>query len=237
MCQNQANEFAPLSPIYAEKLKRYGAAFTLNDFETLNVEQYTCPHCGASDRDRLYACYLEKKLPQYPTTDEILLLDIAPSWPLNRLIDKFENIVHHTADLFEEDVDFRIDITDMPAIASNSYDILICSHVLEHVSDDGKALSELYRVLKHGGWGIIMVPINLAIQQIDEDPQVIDPGERWRRFGQGDHIRLYSRHGFIERVEEAGFVLKQLGIDYFGKSTFRQYGIADKSMLYIVEKI
>ena len=81
-----------------------------------------------------------------------------------------------------------------------------------------------------------MVPIILTIDQIDEDPEVTDSAERWRRFAQDDHVRLYSKFGFVERVKSAGFGLKQLGIEYFGESTFRQYGITDKSVLYIAEK-
>jgi ubiquinone/menaquinone biosynthesis C-methylase UbiE len=184
----------------------------------------------------LYACYLDERIPRYHSEDEIFLLDIAPSQALSPFIEKFKQVNRHTADLLVEGVDLLVDITNMPEVASNSYDILICSHVLEHVSDDKKALSELYRVLKPGGRGIIMVPINLVIEQIDEDPQVTDVAERWRRFGQYDHVRLYNKSGFVERVESAGFTVNQLGVDYFGESTFRQYGITSKSVLYIAEK-
>ncbi len=82
-----------------------------------------------------------------------------------------------------------------------------------------------------------MVPINLAIQQIEEDPEEIEDSERWHRFGQGDHIRLYSKAGFIERVKGAGFKLSELGVDHFGISTFTKYGVTPKSVLYIAEKL
>ena len=236
VCQKQVDQFLPLSTYFTENLKKYGFPFTADETETINVEHYSCPHCGASDRDRLYACYLEKRLTLCDGWEQILLLDIAPSLPLTNFIDKYKKITHHTADLLMADVDRVIDITNMPEIDSNSYDILICSHVLEHVNDDKKALSELYRVLKPGGWGIIMVPINLTIDQIDEDPSVTDVGERWRRFAQDDHVRLYNKSGFIERVEAAGFTLKQFGIDYFGKLAFEEYGISNASVLYIGEK-
>jgi hypothetical protein len=140
-----------------------------------------------------------------------------------------------TADL-AEGADLVVDITNMPEVPSNYYDILICSHVLEHVNDDKRALAELYRVLKPGGWGIIMVPIILTLAQIDEDPQVTDEAERWRRFGQFDHVRLYNKPGFVERVEAAGFALRQLGMDYFGESNFKRFGITGKSVLYVAEK-
>jgi SAM-dependent methyltransferase len=237
VCKNDVHEFLPLSPFYDQNFRKFGFPYTPYDFETLNVEQYSCPHCGTSDRCRLYACYLGEKIPQYPQGQTINILDIAPSAQLSQFIDCYQNVIHHTADLFAKDVDFVVDVTDMSAIASDSYDILICSHVLEHVVDDRKALSELYRVLKPSGWGIIMVPINLAIQQIEEDPQEADVSERWRRFGQDDHIRLYSKVGFIERVKAAGFKLRELGVDHFGISAFREYGITSKSVLYIAEKL
>ena len=81
-----------------------------------------------------------------------------------------------------------------------------------------------------------MVPINLAITEIDEDPTVTDEVERWRRFGQFDHVRLYSKPGFIQRVTETGFLVHQLGIDFFGKDIFHRNGISPKSVLYVVEK-
>jgi glycosyltransferase involved in cell wall biosynthesis len=125
----------------------------------------------------------------------------------------------------------------MPEVASDSFDALICSHVLEHVADDRQALSELYRVLKPGGWGILMVPIILTLEEIDEDPQVTDEAERWRRFGQFDHVRLYNKSGFVDRVEAAGFVVRQLGMAYFGEAAFQQLGLTKTSVLYVAEKL
>jgi ubiquinone/menaquinone biosynthesis C-methylase UbiE len=109
--------------------------------------------------------------------------------------------------------------------------------VLEHVEDDRKALAELFRILKPEGWGIIMVPINLAVSEIDEDPAVTDEAERWRRFGQFDHVRRYSKQGFLHRVQSAGFAVDQLGVDFFSKEVFHRSGISSTSVLYIVNKI
>jgi predicted SAM-dependent methyltransferase len=108
--------------------------------------------------------------------------------------------------------------------------------VLEHINDDKKALSELYRVLKPGGWGIIMVPIILTLDQIYEDPQITDGTERWRRFGQFDHVRIYNKTGFVGRMEAAGFNVRQLSVGYFGEYTFKTYGITNTSVLYVAEK-
>jgi SAM-dependent methyltransferase len=143
---------------------------------------------------------------------------------------------YRTADLFMDAADDRVDITDMKVYPDASVDFFICSHVLEHVADDRKALGELRRILKPGGRGILVVPIVLTIDEIDEDPSVTDPAERWRRFGQGDHVRLYSKSGFLARVREAGFDVHQLGREHFGGETFERHGITEQSVLYVVEK-
>ena len=236
VCKMEVDHFLPIPIYYEENLKKYGYSYTFEDAETLNAENYSCPHCGATDRERLYAYFIEKRMVWQNKKDTLLLFDIAPSIPLSSFIDHFKEIKHDTADLLIEGMDFTVDITDMPEIASGSYDALICSHVLEHVNDDKKALSELYRILKPNGWGIIMVPIVLKIDQIDEDPDVTDVAERWRRFGQDDHIRLYSKTGFVARLEAAGFVVNQLDADYFGRDVFKKHGIGEKSVLYLVEK-
>jgi SAM-dependent methyltransferase len=78
--------------------------------------------------------------------------------------------------------------------------------------DDMQALAELKRVLKPDGWGVLMAPINLALVKIDEDPTIISEDERWRRFGQFDHVRIYSKKGFSQRVQKSGFHMIELGI-------------------------
>jgi SAM-dependent methyltransferase len=236
VCKERISNFVPIPIYYEENLKKYGYPYTFDDAETLNAEKYTCPYCSATDRDRLYAYYIEKRIAWQKTDDKIRLLDIAPSVPLSSFISRFDKIKHDTADLLVEGVDLAVDITNMPEIATDTYDILICSHVLEHVDDDKKAISELHRVLKQNGWGIIMVPIVLAIDKIDEDTKITDVAERWRRFGQDDHVRLYSKAGFVNRLENAGFVVHQLGVDYFGEDVFKKHGIGSKSILYLVEK-
>ncbi len=236
LCQNDIDGFNPLGSYYEENWNKYGFPFGADDFETLNSNQYFCPKCGAADRDRLYALYISRVMNRNLSEKPITIIDIAPSPPLRNFLLKYSNIKYQSADKFMKDVDLVVDITNMYSIPQETYDFFICSHVLEHVVDDKKALSELFRILKIGGSGILMVPINLSIDKIEEDPNIDDIGERWRRFGQDDHIRLYSKRGFIERVEEAGFTINQYGVDFFGEDIFFQYEISPKSILYIVKK-
>ncbi len=236
VCQDTNIEFAALPDFYKETLEKYGAPHLLDDCETLNYKNYGCPKCGACDRDRLYTLYISKFLAKKQGATNLSLLEIAPSKPLTRYLEETKKISVRTADLMMPGVDDCIDITKMDCYADKRFDIFICSHVLEHVPDDRMALSELFRVTKPGGWGILMVPIPLSHQHIDEDPSLEDVGERWRRFGQNDHVRMYSKRGFVERIEAAGFIVKQLGQDYFGQDVFVANGISASSVLYIAEK-
>ncbi len=236
VCGQKVERFLPLDAFYTENRKRYGNPYPLEDAETLNLLQYLCPKCGCSDRDRLYAIYLTKEFANDQAGKTIDLLDIAPSAPLQRFLRKFPQIRYRSADKYMQGVDLVLDIMDMGEISGGAFDFFICSHVLEHVADDRKALAELFRILRPGGSGILMVPLILSVSQIDEDPAVTDEGERWRRFGQYDHVRLYSKQGFLDRVAAAGFMVNQYGVGFFGAEVFDQHGISSQSILYIVGK-
>lgn len=135
-----------------------------------------------------------------------------------------------------KNVDDRIDITAMNTYSAGLFDAFICSHVLEHVQDDLKAINELWRVLKPGGWGITMVPINLTIEDIRENASCITENGRWKHFGQGDHVRLYSHKGFVARLQKTGFVVRQLRQENFENENFPRCGLSPTSVLYVVEK-
>lgn len=236
VCLKRVANFGPISSYYQENRSKYGYPFTFDDLETMNATQYVCPSCGSTDRCRLYALYIGSMLKKNSSPETFALLDIAPSSALQKYLLTIPNIKYQSADKYMEGVDFAIDLSEMNVLPSNSYDMFICSHVLEHVDDDKKALSELFRILKPGGLGILMVPIILKLEKIDEDPTVIDAETRWRRFGQYDHVRLYSKAGFIQRIQDAGFTLKQYGVEHFGQDVFAECGISLKSVLYVGQK-
>ena len=234
VCQSGVFRFAPLPAKFSQERKRHGNPYSFDVYETLNYRAYSCPVCFASDRDRLYALFLERKLATLSFTSSFNLLDIAPSAPLQQFLQRFPFVKVRTADLHRDDVDDRVDICRMSMYDQGKFDAFICSHVLEHVPDDRSAMNELRRVLKDEGFGILMVPINLQLTHIDEDPSVTNVSERWRRFGQDDHVRQYSREGFLERAREAGFEVEELGAEWFGLSTFRRHGLTPQSVLYVV---
>lgn len=229
------SRFDPLPAMYAEKCSAHGFRYSLHAFETLNVDAYGCPSCGSADRERLFALFLTRELAKASRDRRLRLLDIAPVPWLSVFLKESGWFAYRSADLAGDLADDCVDIMQMP-YEDASFDIFICSHVLEHVSDDRQALSELRRILVPGGLGLLMVPICLSISGVEEDPGERDEGERWRRFGQGDHVRLYGRDGFRQRVEDAGFQLHALGAPYFGRRSFRRGGISPGSVLYVVDR-
>lgn len=234
VCDKKISSFKKLPDVYLEKLDEVGFIHPIFQMETLNFLAYGCPICGASDRDRFYATYFRK--------GEILnkplnVLDIAPSKSLQRFIqNRMTKGEYRSADLMSDDVDDRVDITDMAIYPDCRFDFFICSHVLEHVADDMKAIKELYRILKPHGKGIVMVPILLSLNKDYENPDVKTENDRWKHFAQGDHVRMYSKSGFVSKLEQAGFKVNQYNIDAFGVDAFRKHGIHPRSVLYVVEK-
>ena len=99
----------------------------------------------------------------------------------------------------------KMDIMDIQ-YPDESFDVIYCSHVLEHVPDDRKAMREFRRVLKRGGWAILLVPITAG--KTHEDPSITEPAERLRVFGQEDHVRIYGPD-YVDRLREAGFAVTE----------------------------
>jgi SAM-dependent methyltransferase len=131
------------------------------------------------------------------------LLHLAPEHSIERLLRGLPQLAYTTADIASPLADERFDITAIPR-ADESFDAIICSHVLEHVDDDRAAMRELRRVLRPGGWAIVMVPVDDTRAETYEDPTITEPAERRRAFHQEDHVRVYGRD-FPERLRAAGF--------------------------------
>lgn len=231
VCQALLPYFKPMPADMVAKLAAHDYAHPFFLTETLNFNAYMCPLCGASDRDRLYALYLRERL----ETGFWNFLDFAPSRALSNVLRQMPVLNYRSADLYDPRADDKVDITATP-YESDSFDALLCSHVLEHVPDDMKALAELFRIIRPGGFGIIMVPLIEGVEQTLESPFVVTDAERWKWYGQDDHVRQYARGDFIRRIEAAGFTVRQLGQDHFGQVKFDVHGIHPRSILYVAEK-
>ena len=231
-CGSFLTKYHPLSPEYLNEGAKHGAAPWRSEMG--NTEAYSCPWCNAADRERAYAIWMKRELtPEFDGK----ILDIAPAATLSRFIhENFPKADYKTSDLYMDHVDYHMDIMDMKELEAESIDFFMCSHVLEHVRDDRKAMRELHRILKPSGCGILVVPIDLNQTEIDEDPDCMDIGERWRRFGQDDHIRKYSRAGYIARLKEAGFRVLEFQKAYFGAQAMYENALTETATVYVVVK-
>jgi SAM-dependent methyltransferase len=160
-----------------------------------------CPVCGAGDRQRLLYLYLLHKTDMFEKP--LKLLHVAPEACVERTLRRRAQADYLTADLNSEDVMVKMDITDI-RFPDNSFDAIICNHVLEHVVDDRKAMSELYRTLRPGGWAILQVPLSLSLATTYEDFSIDTASGREEAFGQSNHVRIYAED-YKERLERACF--------------------------------
>ena len=170
-----------------------------------------CPHCLSLERHRLLWLYLTREtdlLERFPRT-----LHIAPEVCIMRHL-KPHFAAHPgqylTADLESPLADLHFDVQQIP-LADDSVEVILCNHLLEHVADDRKALRELQRILRPGGWGILLSPVEKDYEKTFEDDSITDPDERTRIFGQYDHRRIYGAD-YTDRLREAGF--DAVEIDY-----------------------
>jgi SAM-dependent methyltransferase len=140
------------------------------------------------------------------------IVHVAPERVLRNRFRELPEVEYHAGDLTAEFGPERIDVTP-PPYHTASVDAVICNHVLEHVPDDRKAMSEIRRVLKPRGWALLQVPgLELGLERTDEDPGVTDPAELLARFGQDDHVRRYGRD-YSERLEAAGLAVELAYVD------------------------
>jgi SAM-dependent methyltransferase len=235
ICETRLRAFKPLTPRY-EKLTREAGYYPLSRIETFNAAAYYCPSCDATDRERLYALYLERILASLDPRHGYRLIEFAPGSALHTMLARSPLIDYRSADLFRHSVDDRVDISDMRNYPDGSIDILLCSHILEHVDDDRKAMREIARVLRSDGFAIVMVPLVHGVDETNEDPTIITPQARWKHFGSDDHVRQYGKRDFVARLLAAGLSVEQLSAADFGDDAFRRAGIAPDSVLYVARK-
>jgi len=169
------------------------------------------PSTLSLERHRLLWLYLKNETVLFEK--KIKLLHFAPEQAFYKRFKKLRNIQYDTIDINSPLAKIKADICDLP-IKENTYDFILCNHVLEHVLDDNKAMSELYRVLKKGGTGIFQVPIDMKREKTFQDDSISDKLERNKIFGQYDHVRVYGKD-YFKKLEDTGFKVQQ--IDYSKK--------------------
>jgi SAM-dependent methyltransferase len=234
ICGIGLRAFKPVWRSYWIHYQQYEYFRSPFEMETFNFGAFSCPACDSYDRERLTALYLDRVLPSW-NGQRRRLVEFSPAHALHRTVKRYPFVEYRSADLARPDVDDRVDITHC-SYPDNSVDAFLCSHVLEHIREDHKAMRELHRILAPDGFGVLLVPLFPDTDETHEDPGIVTIEERWKYFAGGDHVRQYGKRDFVDRLAAAGFKVDQLGVDFFGKDTFRRTGIAENSVLYVVRK-
>ena len=165
------------------------------------VTLYVCPGCKSSNRHRLLHAAFSADFER--AERGMTVLHVAPERGLEAWMRGHRGLDYETADLHRPGVDHLVDLQNT-SLPYDTYDIIICNHVLEHVADDRAALAEMHRLLRPGGTAVLSVPIDWSLPTTREDPSVTDPSERERLFGASNHLRLHGAD-FADRLGEAGF--------------------------------
>ena len=216
--------YCPCCKSYLRRFKAYGL---------VPRAEARCPICGALERHRLMYLYMTRKTDLF-NGHRKRMLHVAPEPELSRWFQKTEYIDYLSADLSNPHAMVRMDITNIQ-YRDNTFDVIYCSHVLEHVPDDRKALREFCRVLKIGGWAILQVPITSDVTF--EDATVTRPEERERLFGQHDHVRRYGPD-YRDRLVDVGFSVTVDGfVRELDKTTVSRYGLMRSEDVYFCRKI
>ncbi|VAX37158.1 hypothetical protein MNBD_PLANCTO02-1771 [hydrothermal vent metagenome] len=167
-----------------------------------------CIHCNALERHRFLWLYLTMKTDLFSSSPK-KMLHVAPEPCFTSKLKEQLGDNYLTADLFDPQVMVKMDITHIE-YPDESFDVIYCSHVLEHVQDDKMAMREFFRVLSDDGWAILNVPI--TSEKTFEDPSITDPLEREKVFGQKDHVRRYGPD-YVDRLRKAGFTVETIKVD------------------------
>ena len=196
-------------------------------------ENVLSPSTLSLERHRLLWLYLTTKTDFF--TASLKVLHFAPEQAFYKRFRKLNNLAYTTTDLNSPLADVKADICNLP-FEDESYDVILCNHVLEHIPDDTKAMQELYRVLKKGGWGIFQIPQDLKRQQTFEDDTITDKKERAKIFGQYDHVRIYGRD-YFDKLRNVGFSVEE--VDYtadLSANEIDRYRLAKGEIIPLVKK-
>lgn len=191
------------------------------------------PSTLSLERHRLLWLYLKNETDLF--TAEKKLLHFAPEQCFLKRFRELKNLDYTTTDLLSPIADVKADICNLP-FEDNSYDVIFCNHVLEHIPDDTKAMQELFRVMKPGGWGIFQIPQDLNRDVTFEDDSITDKAERAKIFGQYDHVRVYGRD-YFDKLRSIGFTVEE--VDYtstLSDSEIDKFRLAKGEIIPLVRK-
>lgn len=199
----------------------------------INRENALSPSTFSLERHRLLWLYLQRETDFFTKPQKVL--HFAPEQAFYKRFRNQKNLDYTTTDLFSPLADVKADICDLP-FEDNSFDTILCNHVLEHIPDDTKAMQELYRVLKPNGMAILQIPQDLERDITFEDDSIVDEKERTKIFGQYDHVRVYGLD-YFEKLRSIGFTVKEEAYTTtFSKEEIEKYCLMDGEIIPVCFK-
>ncbi|MFZ0490324.1 MAG: class I SAM-dependent methyltransferase [Salegentibacter sp.] len=196
-------------------------------------ENVLSPSTLSLERHRLLWLYLKNETGFF--TKKLKVLHFAPEQAFYKRFRNLTNLDYTTTDLNSPLADVKADICDLP-FEDNSFDFILCNHVLEHIPDDTKAMQELFRILRPGGTAILQIPQELDRAKTFEDNSITDPKEREAIFGQYDHVRVYGRD-YFDKLRSIGFEVEEA--DYTAKLSAEEidrYRLAKREVIPVCYK-
>ena len=191
------------------------------------------PSTLSLERHRLLWLYLTRETDFF--SKPLKVLHVAPEQAFYKRFKKQKNLTYITTDLYSPLADVKADLCALP-FEDDSFDVIFCNHVLEHIPDDAQAMRELYRVMKKGGWGIFQVPQDINRAHTFEDDTITDPAERTRIFGQYDHVRVYGLD-YFDRLRQVGFEVEKIAYStHFTAEEIERYRIVPQEILPLCKK-
>ncbi len=191
------------------------------------------PSTLSLERHRLLWLYLQNETDFFTSPKKVL--HFAPEQAFYKRFRKMKNLDYTTTDLNSPLADVKADICNLP-FKDNEFDIILCNHVLEHIPDDTKAMQELYRVIRPGGYGVFQIPQDLNREVTFEDNTITDKKQRAEIFGQYDHVRVYGRD-YFDKLRTVGFKVEE--VDYTSKlsaSDVARFCLAKGEIIPVVRK-
>lgn len=196
-------------------------------------ENVLSPSTLSLERHRLFWLYLKNKTDFFTAQKKVL--HFAPEQAFYKRFKKMSNLDYVTTDLNSPLAEVKADICNLP-FDDNTFDVIFCNHVLEHIPNDMKAMQELYRVMKVGGMGIFQIPQDLSREKTFEDNSITDKKERQKIFGQYDHVRIYGRD-YFDKLRSVGFKVNE--VDYtktLSEAEIDKYRLAKGEIIPVVSK-
>ena len=196
-------------------------------------ENVLSPSTLSLERHRLLWLFLQRETDFFRS--KLKVLHFAPEQAFYKRFRNLSNLDYTTTDLNSPLADVKADICNLP-FDDNTYDVILCNHVLEHIPDDLKAMQELFRVLTPGGWGIFQIPQDLGRERTFEDDSITDRKERAKIFGQYDHVRIYGRD-YFDKLRNVGFEVDEVHFTkHLSREELDRYRLAVNEVIPFVRK-